>query len=35
MDRRMEKRIKRQRAAGFIAAVAIATIGLLKLLGMF
>jgi hypothetical protein len=35
MDKRMERRIKRQRMAGFIAAVGIATLGLLKILGLF
>jgi hypothetical protein len=34
MDKRMEKRIKRQRTVGFIAAVGIATFGLLKMLGL-
>ena len=35
MDKRMERRIKRQRMAGFVVAVGVATVGLLKLLGLF
>jgi hypothetical protein len=34
MDRRMERRIRRQRMAGFVAAVGIATIALLAVLGL-
>jgi hypothetical protein len=34
MDKRMARRIRRQRMAGFIVAVGIATYGLLKVLGL-
>jgi len=34
MDKRMQRRIKRQRAAGFVAAVGIATLALLAVLGL-
>jgi hypothetical protein len=34
MDKRMERRIKRQRMAGFIAAAGIATLALLAVLGL-
>jgi hypothetical protein len=34
MDKRMERRIKMQRTAGFFAAVSIATLVLLKVLGL-
>jgi hypothetical protein len=34
MDKRMERRIKRQRMAGFVAAVGIATLALLAVLGL-
>jgi hypothetical protein len=34
MDKRMARRIKLQRAAGFVAAVAVATLGLLAALGL-
>jgi hypothetical protein len=34
MDKRMERRIKRQRMAGFVAAVGIASLVLLVVLGL-
>jgi hypothetical protein len=34
MDKRMERRIKRQRVVGFVAAVGIATLALLAVLGL-
>jgi hypothetical protein len=34
MDKRMERRVKIQRTVGFIAAVGIATLGLLAVLGL-
>jgi hypothetical protein len=34
MDKRMERRIKRQRMAGFVAAGGIATLALLAVLGL-
>jgi hypothetical protein len=34
MDKRMERRVKIQRTLGFIAAVGIATLGLLVVLGL-
>lgn len=34
MDKRMERRVRRQRMAGFLAAVGVLTYGLLKILGL-
>jgi hypothetical protein len=34
MDKRMERRVKTQRMVGFIAAVGIATLALLAVLGL-
>lgn len=34
MDKRMERRVRRQRMAGFLVAVGVATYGLLKILGL-
>ena len=34
MDKRMERRIKMQRTVGFFAAVSVATLVLLKILGL-
>jgi hypothetical protein len=34
MDKRMERRVRRSRMVGFVAAVVIASIGLLVMLGL-